>query len=366
MRIVGIQNQNYYELHVLVVETRPEMNNILLFVPLFALAAIGVSQDLTPLEQEFLRLLGEGHDVTLTHGIGITWLAYGQEYETSIETDFPVTYFRCLDSSTETFPQVDCLLKGTNSFIGGDGVTYVYDGTVDQYKPHAQMVEEAIELQKEKTPEIFMGTEKEILEEKKELTIEEQHRLNYYEGIDDCVNNVLAFQSGRIFEVERDDLGQPIIPKAPDNSKWRIGSDTYKIAMANNECVGQMSIYAMIGDRTYPVIDYNPYHAEIAQSLEPWTQDRLTTVSNFGLEKWNENATWCDYYPSHTRGMFAQCESEDQYWSTKPTPVSKDYYDTDPMRKFFEWNDDPNTQLKDIMSKMNRDLNVERTIGGSQ
>ena len=66
----------------------------LLAISLVAILAIGVSQDLTSIEQQWINLLNDGEKVTYTEGQGIsiwnglTYVAYGEEATVQVPFDY--------------------------------------------------------------------------------------------------------------------------------------------------------------------------------------------------------------------------------------------------------------------------------------
>jgi hypothetical protein len=136
---------------------------------MLAILTISVTQELTPIEQQFINLLGAGYDVTLTTGQGISmrdspddkyirvvpWAAYGEETDLTINSPFnPQTWGCTFTTNSTDFKQFDCsgTWKSVNHLEIGEETTPAQDGcssgfdidiTTEECRPFEIIQEEA-------------------------------------------------------------------------------------------------------------------------------------------------------------------------------------------------------------------------------
>jgi len=151
--------------------------------------------------------------------------------------------------------------------------------------------------------------------------------------------------------------GETKIRLADDNS---INNDKYRgligeLNMAVEQCIGQQTLESeILSDADKHLAEGNkfsqPYHADIAKSTQPWSQEQVEKHENIGKEvslRYNP-ICYSDIYHQNVKALYGCPEVEYISDPTIEIPEMKDYSETSPMEKLQQYQDDPESVVEDL------------------
>jgi len=249
-------------------------------------------------------------------------------------------------------------------------------------KPAHQIEQEALENYEqvisqnpeEQEPIELTENEKIIqrLEAKHRITTGDRIAIDLYNRVQmDCLVDITTIQTTRILhDLPTEQVIDPttgelvtqfVIPNITKSISYDSHPELGKIMLKLQECKAENTLKEDLGfDKKWGTYsntrltgddDIQPYHADIARSVQPIAASQVESMSNEGVKQPRYSPMCYVEHATHQTKMIYGCPDEREYLSTELPPPMKDYADSPALQAWFEYLKDPDSQWNTVVEK---------------